>query len=156
MLSAARPGARTFWPRQILDRFRPLPKPSGPALEHLCHAAGLNAELRHRHSAVDGFAVLGDQAVADNKAAHAVDHHALSYELRDLRGEARQRPRISFFAVENGIEHFPTIGGCVAVKQILHHVRDFGAALMRTVDVVVINGVLDKTASKARAVAGFR
>src|SRR6202048_1426535 len=38
--------ARPFWPHQIVQCFRPLLEPSGPALEHLCQAVGLNAELR--------------------------------------------------------------------------------------------------------------
>jgi len=48
------------------------------------------------------------------------------------------------------------IVGRVAVKQVLHHVRDVGTALVRAVDVVVINCVLGEMASEARTVSGFR
>ena len=42
------------------------------------------------------------------------------------------------------------------MKKILHHMRDIGAALMRAVDVVVIDGVFGEMAGEARTVAGFR
>src|SRR5258708_3189020 len=42
------------------------------------------------------------------------------------------------------------------MKQILHHMRDLGAAFGRAIDVVVINRVFGEVAGEARAVAGFR
>src|SRR3984893_19272726 len=109
MLSDAPFWARTFWPRQIVQCFRPLFKPSGPAFEYFGHAVRLDAKLRHGDAAVDGFAVFGDQAIAHHEAADAVDHHALALELRDLRSEARTRPGVSHGAVEHRIEHLPAI-----------------------------------------------
>src|ERR1700716_439561 len=100
MLSSLPFCARAFWPRKIIDRFRPLLEPSGPAPEHLCHPVRRDPELRHRHAAVDGFAVFGDQAVAHDEAADAVDHHMLACELRDLGGKTRERPGIAAVAVE--------------------------------------------------------
>ena len=41
------------------------------------------------------------------------------------------------------------------MEKLLHHMRDIGAALMRAVDVVVIDGALGKMAGEARAIAGF-
>src|SRR6266850_1413545 len=148
--------ARTVWPRQIVHCFRPLLKPIGPAPEYFGHAGRLDPELRHGDAAVDGFAVFDDQAVAHDEAAHAVDHDALALELRDFRGEARQRPGIAHYAIEYRIEHLPAIIRGIAMKQIPHHTRDVGAALVRAVDVVVIDGVLGEMAGEARAVAGFR
>src|SRR3984893_4272408 len=130
MLSDAPFWARTFWPRQIVQCFRPLFKPSGPAFEYFGHAVRLDAKLRHGDAAVDGFAVFGDQAVAHDEAADAVDHHALTFELLYLRCETRQRPGVSFCPVEHRIEHLPAIVRSVAMKQALHHVGDIGAALM--------------------------
>src|ERR1043165_5741986 len=101
--------ARTLRPRQIILRFRTLDQPAGPALEHLCHPLRLDAELRHRNAAIDGFAVLRDQPVAHDEAAHAVDDDALALELRDGGREARQRPGIAHATVKDGIEHFPAI-----------------------------------------------
>src|SRR6266851_3776403 len=156
MLSDAAFRTRTFWPRQIVQCFRPLFKPAGPAFEYFGHAIRLDAELCHGDAAVDGFAVFGDQAVAHHEAADAVDHHALAFELRDLRDEARQRPGISYGVVEHRIEHPPAIIRSIAMKQILHHMRDVRPALMRAINVVVINGVIGEMAGEARAVAGFR
>src|ERR1700738_2491797 len=102
MLSGLPPSARACWPRQIGKRFRPLLEPAGPAFEYFGHAIRRNAELRHGDAAIDGFTVFGDQAVAHDEAADAVDHHMPAAELLYLRGEARQRPRIALFAVEDG------------------------------------------------------
>src|SRR5713226_4735361 len=153
MLSDAAFRTRTFWPRQIVQCFRPLFKPAGPAFEYFGHAIRLDAELRHGDAAVDGFAVFGDQAVAHDEAAHAVDHDALAFELLYLRSETRQRPGISFDAVEHRIEHLPAIIRGIPMKQMLHHMRDIGPALMRAIDVVVINRVLGEMAGEARAIA---
>src|SRR5689334_19545917 len=101
--------ARTLRPRQIVLRLRPLDQPAGPALEHLCHPLRLDAELRHRNAAIDGLAVLRDQPVPHDEAAHAVDDDALALELRDGGREARQRPGIAHAAVKDGIEHLPAI-----------------------------------------------
>src|SRR5215470_11874629 len=95
--------ARTLRSRQVVLRLRPLGEPAGPAPENLCHPLRLDAELRHGNAAIDGFAVLRNQPVAHDKTAHAVDHHALTLELRDGGGEARQRPRIAHRAVKDGI-----------------------------------------------------
>jgi hypothetical protein len=75
--------------------------------------------------------------------------------LRDLRREARQRPRISDFAIKYRIEHFPAIVGGIAVKQVLHHMRDLGTALVWTVDVVVIDRVFGEVIGETHAVSGF-
>ena len=42
------------------------------------------------------------------------------------------------------------------MKQVLHHMRDVGAALMRAVDIVVINRVFGEMAGETHAVSGFR
>jgi hypothetical protein len=42
------------------------------------------------------------------------------------------------------------------MKQILHHVRDVGAAVVRAVDVIEINCALGEMGGEARAVPGFR
>src|SRR5712672_2504047 len=70
--------ARALRPRQIVFGLRPLLEPAGPAQKHLCHPLRRDAELLHRDAAIDGFAVLRDQAVAHDETAHAVDHDALS------------------------------------------------------------------------------
>src|SRR6185503_6411941 len=106
--------------------------------------------------AIDGLAIFRNQPIAHDKAAHAVDHHAPALELRNRRREARQRPRVTLTPVEYGIEHFPAIIASVAVKQVLHHMRDIGAASMRAVDVVVIDGVFGEMAGEARAIACLR
>src|ERR1043166_362857 len=80
--------ARAFWPRQIVLRLRPLDPPAGPPPKPLFHPLRLDAELRHRNAAVDGFAVFRDQPVAHDETAHAVDHHALARKLRDGGSEA--------------------------------------------------------------------
>src|SRR3954453_2852816 len=69
-------GARTFWPRQIIDGFRPRLQPSSPAPEYFGHPIRLDPELRHCHAAVYGFAVFGNQAIAHEESTHAIDHHA--------------------------------------------------------------------------------
>src|ERR1700686_4581777 len=76
-------------------------------------------------------------------------------KLRDLRRETRQRPRISHLAVEDGIDHFPAIVGRIAVKQVLHHMRDVGTAFMGAVDIVVIDGIFGEMTGETRAVSGF-
>src|SRR5690242_5242233 len=83
--------ARTFRPRKIVHRLWTLLEPAGPAPEDLVHAFRIDAELGHRHAAIDGFAILRNQAVAQDEPAHAIDHHALALELWNRRGEARQR-----------------------------------------------------------------
>src|SRR3954469_21117772 len=148
--------ARAFRPRKIIRGFRTLLEPSGPTPEYFFHPRRLDAELRHRDAAIDGLAILRDQPIAHEKAAHAVDHHAPALELRNRRRKTRQRPDIALTPVEHRIEHFPAIIGGIAVKQVRHHMRDVGAASMRAVDVVVIDSVFSKMVGEARAITCLR
>ena len=79
----------------------------------------------------------------------------LSLELRDGGDKTRQPPGIAHRAVKDGIEHFPAIVRGIAMKQILHHMRDVGTALVRAVDIVVVDAVFGKMLREALAVAAL-
>src|SRR5512135_3656837 len=124
-----------------------------PTAHDLGHAFRRHAQLRLRHAAIDAYMVRGDQAIAQNEPADAVDHQFLVLELLDSGNEPRQRPGIADTPVRHRIEKLPVILRSIAVKEVLQHVGDRRPPGMRTIDVVVIDAVFGEAFGQRLTVA---
>src|SRR6185437_10302519 len=74
-------------------------------------------------------------------------------ELRELRGEGGERPRIAQRAVADRVEHFPAVIRRIAVEEVLEHLGDRRAAAMVAIDIVVIDRILGEPARETLAVS---